>query len=86
MFGEILAAVKGEKSPTGTTSKKLQELHGSPETSANSAALKEALNKIKLLEGDYKTLHDKRLQDVSSFSLIISPLINLVNIIRFFCS
>lgn len=28
---------------------------------------KEAQNKIKLLEFDYKALHDKRLQDVSNF-------------------
>lgn len=30
-----------------------------------SQALKEAQNKYRLLEADYKTLHDKRLQDVS---------------------
>lgn len=31
-----------------------------------SQALKEALSKFKLLEADYKSLHDKRLQDVSA--------------------
>lgn len=31
----------------------------------NPALLKEAHHKLKLLEFDYKTLHDKRLQDVS---------------------
>lgn len=30
-----------------------------------SQALKEAQNKYKLLEADYKSLHEKRLQDVS---------------------
>lgn len=30
----------------------------------SSAALKEAHHKLKLLEFDYKALHDKRLQDV----------------------
>lgn len=30
-----------------------------------SGALKEAHHKLKLLEFDYKALHDKRLQDVS---------------------
>ncbi|XP_055911483.1 centrosomal protein of 162 kDa isoform X2 [Eupeodes corollae] len=34
--------------------------------SSDSQALKEALNKIKLLEFDYKALHDKRLQDLKT--------------------
>lgn len=33
---------------------------------SDSQALKEALNKIKLLEFDYKALHDKRLQDLKT--------------------
>lgn len=37
-----------------------------------SQALKEAHNKYHLLQGDYKTLHDKRLQDVSAPSLSLS--------------
>ncbi|XP_055384996.1 centrosomal protein of 162 kDa [Condylostylus longicornis] len=36
------------------------------QNSSDSQALKEALNKIKLLEFDYKALHDKRLQDLKT--------------------
>lgn len=35
---------------------------------SDNQALKEALNKIKLLEFDYKSLYDKRIQDVSGFA------------------
>jgi len=35
-----------------------------------SQALKEAQNKYRLLEADYKTLHDKRLQDVSDHTTL----------------
>lgn len=38
--------------------------------STESQALKEALNKYKLLEADYKQLHEKRLQDVSKITNI----------------
>lgn len=55
------------KSPSATSSKKLHE-QGSTDSTSDAAALKEALNKIKLLEGDYKSLHDKRLQDVTIFT------------------
>lgn len=37
-----------------------------------SQALKEAHNKYHLLQSDYKTLHDKRLQDVSAAPLYLS--------------
>lgn len=37
--------------------------------STESQALKEAQNKYKLLEADYKSLHEKRLQDVSIASI-----------------
>jgi len=40
-----------------------------------SQALKEAQNKYRLLEADYKTLHDKRLQDVS----VSTPTLNESN-------
>lgn len=33
--------------------------------STDTQTLKEAQNKYKLLENDYRTLHEKRLQDVS---------------------
>lgn len=35
----------------------------------DSTQLQESLNKIKLLEYDYKSLHEKRLQDVSHFQI-----------------
>lgn len=39
--------------------------------STESQALKEALNKYKLLEADYKQLHEKRLQDVSIIKMAL---------------
>lgn len=65
-----IAAVKTEKSPPGSTVRKSQDTAANAASAqTNSAALKEALNRIKLLEGDYKSLHDKRLQDVNTMFL-----------------
>lgn len=52
-------------SSTGTSHKKPYDPMQFTEKSDNNSALKEAHHKLKLLEFDYKALHDKRLQDVS---------------------
>lgn len=49
-----------------------------------SQALKEAHNKYHLLQGDYKTLHDKRLQDVSAPSLSLSVLLSVSLLLQLF--
>lgn len=48
-----------------------------------SQALKEAHNKYHLLQSDYKTLHDKRLQDVSALSL--SLVVSFITTVSLFC-
>lgn len=48
-----------------------------------SQALKEAHNKYHLLQSDYKTLHDKRLQDVSA--LFLSLVVSFVTTVSLFC-
>lgn len=53
-------------SSSSSISRKLYDPSQFAEHSADSQALKEAFSKIKLLENDYKALHDKRLQDVST--------------------
>lgn len=60
---KILVYLKSDKPGTSHSAKKsydpTQFSEGSPD-----GTLKEAQNKIRLLEFDYKSLHDKRLQDV----------------------
>lgn len=59
----IVLAARAEKSVL--SNKKPYDPSPYSETSPESLPLQEALNRIKLLEDDYKTLHEKRLQDVS---------------------
>lgn len=52
----------------------------------DAAQLQESLNKIKLLEYDYKSLHEKRLQDVNQFAIQSCLLVCrtlMSNILRF---
>lgn len=65
----IFLAAKSDKAPSSTNSRKFYDPNQFSEQSADSQALKEALNRIKLLEFDYRALHDKRLQDVSDYIL-----------------
>lgn len=69
-------------SNTGPTShKKPYDPLQFTEKAADSNALKEAHHKLKLLEFDYKALHDKRLQDVRTQRDDISwPACDLYNI------
>lgn len=48
-----------------------------------SQALKEAHNKYHLLQSDYKTLHDKRLQDVSAPFLSLD--VSFITTVSLFC-
>lgn len=60
--------LKNEKIGSNPTTKKVYDPSQFAESSSDMVtALREAQAKIKLLESDYKTLHDKRLQDVSIF-------------------
>ncbi|XP_037931925.1 centrosomal protein of 162 kDa-like [Teleopsis dalmanni] len=66
-FG-TLKSDKPHSTPSTLSRRHYDASHNADQTPANteSQALKEAQNKIKLLEADYKTLHDKRLQDLKS--------------------
>lgn len=64
MFGFYFAAFRVEKVPPN--SKKPYDPSMYSEISDEMIHLQESQNKCKLLENDYKMLHDKRLQDVST--------------------
>lgn len=58
-------ALKCEKSNTATSVKKSSDSSLSGETNSDGNTLQDTLRKMKLLECDYKMLHEKRLQDVN---------------------
>ena len=72
----LLLAWKADKSSgssmsSSTSSKKSYDPSIYSEHNADAAALKESLNKIKLLEYDYGALQQKRLQDVSTLEFVL---------------
>ncbi|XP_055551590.1 centrosomal protein of 162 kDa [Wyeomyia smithii] len=60
------AYLKSDGKPTATKSKAYDPSQYSDGITSETVALKDAHLKIKLLEADYKTLHEKRLQDLKT--------------------